>query len=107
MVGLKDKDTACLGMLVCDPTCRGKGIGTRLIDSAEIWAKDINNCVTMRLEILSPRCFRLESKEFLKAWYSRIGYVSGKTEPFEDKEPHLVDKLACDCDFTVWLKLLI
>ena len=61
----------------------------------------------MRLELLTPRSFRQPSKEFLKSWYSRIGYISGKTEPFEKDYPEHAAKLLVECDFTIWLKLLI
>jgi hypothetical protein len=60
----------------------------------------------MRLEILTPRHWTHPSKEFLKRWYSRIGYSPQTTEPFEAMYPELVPELATECDFTVWHKSL-
>src|SRR5262245_1341157 len=68
------------GMLVADRNCRGLGIGSALIRHAEKWARQ-HACHTMRLEVLTPRHWVHPSKEFLRQWYSRIGYTSGTTEP--------------------------
>jgi GNAT superfamily N-acetyltransferase len=93
------------GMLVADPNHRGKGIGSTLVDGAENWAREMA-CHTMRLELLTPRNWTHPSKEFLKMWYSRIGYRPQATEPFEILHPELVPELATECDFTVWHKSL-
>ncbi|HEU0176328.1 MAG TPA: GNAT family N-acetyltransferase [Blastocatellia bacterium] len=93
------------GMLVADLNHRGKGIGSALVDRAENWARDIA-CHTMRLELLTPRNWTHPSKEFLKKWYSRMGYKPHAPEPFEILYPELVPELATECDFTVWYKSL-
>ncbi len=93
------------GMLVADPDHRGKGIGSALVERAENWAREMA-CHTMRLELLTPRNWSHPSKEFLKMWYSRIGYKPQATEPFEILHPELVRELATECDFTTWHKSL-
>jgi GNAT superfamily N-acetyltransferase len=93
------------GMLVADRSRRGSGIGSALVDRAENWAREMS-CHTMRLELLTPREWRQPSKEFLKRWYSRIGYAPQRTEPLETMYPGLVPELATPCDFTVWHKSL-
>lgn len=93
------------GMLVADRKYRGLGIGSALVEHAEKWARQ-NACHTMRLEILAPRYWTHPSKNFLRQWYSRIGYVQQTTEPFELMHPELVPELATECDFTVWHKSL-
>jgi GNAT superfamily N-acetyltransferase len=93
------------GILVADRTQRGLGIGSALVQAAEQWARR-QGCHTMRLEILTPRHWTHPSKEFLKQWYARIGYVAQATEPFEAMHPDLVPALATECDFTVWHKAL-
>ena len=93
------------GMLVADRRYRGSGIGSVLVEHAEKWARQ-NACHTMRLEILAPRHWTHPSKNFLRQWYSRIGYVQQTTEPFELMHPELVPELATECDFTVWHKSL-
>lgn len=93
------------GMLVADLNHRGKGIGSALVDHAENWARDLE-CHTMRLELLTPRNWAHPSKEFLKKWYSSIGYEPQATESLEILHPELVPELATECDFTVWYKSL-
>lgn len=102
-VNLMAADTGEFGMLVADLEERGNGIGTALVRAAEEWAL-AKGCKTMRLELLTPRHWKHPSKEFLRAWYSRIGYVPQSIEPFEILHPEKVSELATDCDFTVWLK---
>ena len=62
------------GMLIVDPQVRKQSIGTKLVQAAESWAK-AEGFDTMRLEILTPRTWSHPTKEFIKGWYSRIGYV--------------------------------
>ena len=93
------------GMLVADRRYRGFGIGSALVEHAEQWARE-QGCQTMRLELLTPRHWTQPSKEFLKSWYSRIGYAPRATEPLDRMYPALVPLLATECDFTVWLKHL-
>jgi len=93
------------GMLVADLNHRGKGIGSALIDRAENWAREMA-CHTMRLELLAPRNWTHPSKEFLKNWYSRIGYKPQAAESLEILHPELVPELATECDYTVWYKPL-
>jgi len=93
------------GMLVADLEHRGSGIGSVLVDRAEAWARDLA-FRTMRLELLTPRNWTHPSKEFLKNWYSRIGYEPQTVEPLETMHPELVPELATECDFTVWQKSL-
>jgi GNAT superfamily N-acetyltransferase len=104
-VKLMDGAVAEFGMLVADPAQRGAGIGSALIEAAEDWAR-ARNCDTMRLELLTPRTWKHPSKEFLTAWYSRIGYRPQFTEPLEKLYPDKVAELATECDFTVWHKRL-
>jgi GNAT superfamily N-acetyltransferase len=93
------------GMLAADPGRRGAGIGSALVRHAESWARQ-QGCHTMRLELLTPRHWKNPRKEFLTAWYARIGYAPQNTEPLERMYPNLVPELATDCDFTVWHKPL-
>jgi GNAT superfamily N-acetyltransferase len=93
------------GMLAVDRNYRSKGIGSALVEHVEQWARE-HGCHTMRLEILTPRHWTQPSKNFLRQWYSRIGYAPQTTEPFESMHPELVPELATECDFTVWHKSL-
>lgn len=93
------------GMLVADRRYRSAGIGSALVEHAENWARQ-NNCHTMRLKLLAPRHWLHPSKEFLRQWYSRLGYVQQTIEPFETMPAEFVAELATECDFTVWQKSL-
>lgn len=93
------------GMLVAHREYRGEGVGSALVEHAERWARQ-HACHTMRLEVLTPRHWAHPSKEFVRRWYSRIGYAPRTTEPFEATHPELVPELATECDFTVWHKSL-
>jgi GNAT superfamily N-acetyltransferase len=104
-VSLMGEGVGEFGMLVADSALRGAGIGTALVGHAETWAREAG-CRTMRLELLTPRHWTNPSKEFLKAWYTRIGYSPQATESLESMHPNLVPKLATECDFTVWHKSL-
>jgi GNAT superfamily N-acetyltransferase len=104
-VNLMNDGVGEFGMLVADRNYRGEGIGSALVQHAERWACE-QACHTMRLEILTPRHWTHPSKEFLRQWYSRIGYAPQTTEPFESMYPELVPELATECDFTVWHKSL-
>src|SRR5215510_452032 len=53
------------GMVVADLNHRAKGIGSALVNHAEKCARDMS-CHTMRLELLTPRNWTHQSKEFLK-----------------------------------------
>jgi GNAT superfamily N-acetyltransferase len=104
-VNLMSDGVGEFGMLVADRNFRGEGIGSALVKHAEKWARE-HACHTMRLEILTPRHWTHPSKDFLRQWYSRIGYVPQTTEPFESMYRELVPELATECDFTVWHKSL-
>jgi GNAT superfamily N-acetyltransferase len=104
-VNLMSDGVGEFGMLVADRNYRGEGIGSALVQHAERWARE-QACHTIRLEILTPRHWTHPSKEFLRQWYSRIGYAPQTTEPFESMYPELVPELATECDFTVWHKSL-
>ena len=93
------------GMLVVDPDMRSMGIGGKLVRAAEEWSKG-QGFREMQLELLTPRTWKQPSKEFNKLWYTRLGYVPQRTDPFEKDYPELVPFLATECDFTIWRKPL-
>lgn len=91
------------GMLVSDPAHRGIGIGSRLVGFAEQgFAAD--GVSTVQLEVLMPRTWRHPSKEFLDAWYTRIGYRRVRSGALEESYPDLAPLLATPCDFVIYHK---
>ena len=93
------------GMLVADPAHRGQGVGRQLVRFAERWSRE-QGVDTMQLELLMPRQWSHPSKEFLKAWYTRIGYRPVRTGKFEESYPELAPHLATPCDFVIFQKCL-
>jgi GNAT superfamily N-acetyltransferase len=94
-----------LGMLVADPAHRGTGVGRELVRFAERWSRE-QGLGTMQLEVLVPRQWSHPSKEFLKAWYSRVGYRPVRTGQIEESYPELAPLLATPCDFVIYHKSL-
>ena len=60
------------------PRAPQTGRRSRLVRFAERWSQG-QGLATMQLELLVPRQWRHPTKEFLKAWYSRIGYRPVRT----------------------------
>ena len=93
------------GMLAADPAHRGRGIGSALVGFAERWSRH-RGIDTMQLELLVPRYWRHPSKDFLAAWYARIGYRPVRSGQMDEHYPDLATYLATPCDFVVYHKSL-
>lgn len=93
------------GMLVCDPCERHQGIGRSLIAAAEARCAHLG-CERMQLELLYPRDWPQKTKEILKVWYPKLGYVKGPEEDFNKMYPQLAPVLATDCVFSTYTKSL-
>jgi GNAT superfamily N-acetyltransferase len=93
------------GMLAADPAHHGQGIGRELVLFAEELSRQRGMAV-MQLELLVPRGWKHPTKEFLHAWYTRIGYRPVQTGRIDDSYPHLAPLLATPCDFVVYHKAL-
>lgn len=91
------------GMLVAAPDQRGTGLGRDLVNFAEQWARS-HGLAGMQLELLVPRTWQHPVKEFLRGWYTRIGYQVVRTGDFSADFPDLVPHLACPCDFLIFRK---
>jgi GNAT superfamily N-acetyltransferase len=93
------------GMLAVVPGRRGTGLGRELVRFAEGTART-GQCDTMQLEVLVPRDWSHPSKEFLAAWYTRIGYRQTRIGAIEATCPELVPLLATPCDFVSYRRRL-
>ena len=91
------------GMLVAAPEERGTGIGRDLVSFAERWARE-SGLSQMQLELLVPRTWAHPVKEFLRDWYTRIGYRVVRKGDLAEDHPALVAHLACPCDLLVFHK---
>ena len=75
----KKEDKLYLGMLSVLPETQAKGIGKKLMTSAEAYARQ-EHCGSIYMRVISAR---LE----LIAWYEKQGYKNtGQTEPFENNK---------------------
>lgn len=93
------------GMLVVDPAWRGDGVGRELITFAENLSRQ-RGLGLMQLELLVPRDWTHPTKEFLHAWYTRIGYRPVRSGTIDESYPQLAPLLATPCDFVVYHKPL-
>ena len=100
-----DSEVGELGMLAVHEDYLGQGIGTLLIQCAEEYCRR-SHCKTIRLELLTPKSYVHPFKKRLDEWYRRMQYVKGLTEDFNKVYPHIVPMLSCECDFTVYTKIL-
>ena len=98
-----DGGLAEFGMLVASPELRGVGIGRALVAFAEGWARE-QGFRRMQLELLVPQTWEHPVKEFLRGWYTRIGYRQVRTGRLEEAYPALQPLLATPCDFTIFHK---
>jgi GNAT superfamily N-acetyltransferase len=96
-------DMGEFGMLVASPEHRGLGIGRDLVAFAEGWARR-QGLARMQLELLVPRTWTHPVKEFLREWYTRIGYRPVRTDDLADTYPALAPLLATPCAFVVYQK---
>ena len=99
------EDVSEFGMLVAAPDHRGTGVGRALVGFAEQRSRE-RGLRAIRLDLLVPRSLRHPSKEFLKAWYGRIGYRQVRTGSIDEAHPHLAPLLATPCDLIVYEKPL-
>jgi GNAT superfamily N-acetyltransferase len=100
-----DEQTGEFGMLVADTAHRGVGIGRELVRFAERKCS-AEGLSTVQLELLVPRGWTHPTKEFLAAWYSRIGYRVARTGTIDEAYPALAPLLATPCDFVIYQKAL-
>lgn len=98
-----DEGVGEFGMLVAAPEERGTGIGRDLVSFAERWARE-SGLSQLQLELLVPRTWAHPVKEFLRDWYTRIGYRVVRVGDLDEDFPALVPLLACPCDFLIFRK---
>jgi GNAT superfamily N-acetyltransferase len=98
-----DADTGEFGMLAADPAQRGIGVGRELARFAERKCR-ADGLRAMQLELLVPRGWTHPTKQFLDAWYTRIGYRVARTGTIDEAYPALAPLLATPCDFVIYRK---
>ena len=76
----KKQDSMFLGMLTVKPGAQGSGLGKRLMQEAEEYAR-LQGCSRMVMTVISVR-------SELIAWYERRGYhLTGEKKPFPSNDP--------------------
>ncbi len=78
----KEGSRLYLGMLTVAPTLQSSGIGKKLMQSAEAYARQ-QQCTSVYMQVLTERTE-------LIAWYERQGYTdTGQRKPFAFTDPRL------------------
>jgi GNAT superfamily N-acetyltransferase len=93
------------GMLVAATEVQGSGVGRALVAFAEDWARR-RELPVLRLELLVPVEGEHPVKEFLRSWYTRIGYRQVSTGDLGAAYPDLVPWLATPCRLLAFHKHL-
>lgn len=91
------RDGACawLGMLAVRPTRQGGGVGRRMVEAAERFARERWGALEMRMKVIAQR-------DELIAWYERRGYRrTGETAPFFYGDPRFGLPKRDDLSFVV------
>lgn len=100
-----DDATAEFGLLAADSSVRGSGVGRELVRFAEQTARATGRTV-MELELMAPRDGGHPAKDFLAAWYRRLGYRPIGRSDLATVHPGLGPRLARPCDFVRYRKQL-
>lgn len=101
-VSVADKGAgrAYLGMLTVSPDLQGAGLGRKLVDGAEAYARDVLGAAVMEMTVIKQRAE-------LVAWYLRHGYAdTGREEPFPLDDPRFGLPKTRDLVFVVLAKAL-
>lgn len=104
-------NTTFFSLLVAHPQYRKQGIGKQLVAQVESWAK-ANDSEHVCLELLRPKNWIHEHKEFLKKWYTRLGYIKQDSVPKDIDEIlapsrlYFSQYLLTPCDFFFFSKKL-
>ena len=89
-----------IGMITIAPALKGQGYGKLMMQLIETHARS-NGVDRLELELLTPRTWVQDHKDFLHRWYTRIGFKKVRVIPFERQ-----DLLATECEFTLYAKPL-
>lgn len=89
-----------LGMLTTKPTSQGSGLGRRMLEEAERFARETWGATEMHMTVITVR-------SELLAWYERRGYArTGERKPFPYHDERLGLPKRADLEFYVLRKSL-
>ena len=100
-----DDTTGGYGMLVSAPEKRGLKIGKALMNAIEEWFLN-ENIQQIQIEILKPAEILHPEKEFIEAWYKRLGYQLISKTPYGELYPDNSHLLRIPCTFYIYKKTL-
>ena len=85
-VRMLDEETGFFGLLAVHPDDQGSGAGRELIRFAEQLVRE-RGAGQMELRLLVPREQTEPGKEWLAAWYTRLGYRMTGRADFSESHP--------------------
>ena len=90
-----------VGQLAVSSQHRGKGIGLKLQNFCQNYAKNEIGLNKLMIELVNPTEFKHEFKTFLLAWYQRLGFEIVKEIDVVDHPVYagLADILLTPCKF--------
>ncbi|RDW59208.1 hypothetical protein BP5796_12132 [Coleophoma crateriformis] len=95
-----------LGLFAISSSQRRSGLGRRLVEVVEQDAR-LRGCHIMELEILTPKEGGHVFKDFLKVWYSKMGYRPVRNEELADALPFLVPDITRPSHLVIYQKHLV
>ena len=87
----EDEESFSYGLLNADFSKKGLGIGRKLIEAAENFARS-EGAKFMNIEILRPSLIEVPQKVMLAEWYSSLGYAFTESMRFEERKPDKAEK---------------
>ena len=102
-VRMLDEETGFFGLLAVHPDDQGSGAGRELVRFAEQLARE-RGAGQMELSLLVPREQTDPGKEWLAAWYTRLGY--GMTGRADFSESHPAVEMLTPLDMLTYRKRL-
>ncbi len=92
-------------MLAVPDEHKGNKLGSKLVGFAEETAR-LKGATTMQLELLMPVEIIHPNKEFLKSWYTKIGYLKQATHSVDYCHEGISQFLKINCVAEVYQKVL-
>lgn len=96
VISYPEENVADFSMLAVGPKFQGQGLARQIMDFAESTAKD-SGAVKVEAVLLQPASGNHSYKEFLKGWYTRLGWEEDGELPFSSRYPKAAARTKTPC----------